>query len=175
MAAWLGAAVPHGPLLHAECGDGSFALELAAELGGAVACPGLRAAGRRHSGRPGPGWRSTWARPASCWNPCRSARSAPWCSRAWSTGSRLAEQLGLLATAGDRLVDGGALVVIGTRPEAAAAAWGPVTADLLPGRPLHPETWELLLERSGYDGVCRIGGGEGDAMPTHAVGGRRPA
>ncbi len=40
---------------------------------------------------------------------------------------------------------GGVVVVVSVGPAAWAAAHDPVVADLAPGRPLHPETWEHLL------------------------------
>jgi hypothetical protein len=79
------------------------------------------------------------------------------------------EQVGLLATATDRLGDGGTVMVIGTRPAVVDERWGPVARDLVPGRPLHPETWELLLTRAGYVDVATVVG----TGSTYAVRGRR--
>lgn len=42
--------------------------------------------------------------------------------------------------------EGGRLVVVGTDPVAWAASCSPVEADLAAGHPLHPETWQHLLE-----------------------------
>lgn len=60
--------------------------------------------------------------------------------------SPIEDVVDLLALATDRLAAGATLVVVGSAP----SAWGPVALDLLPGRPLHPATWSLLLSRRGY-------------------------
>ncbi|HEY5246031.1 MAG TPA: hypothetical protein VIJ60_10215 [Acidimicrobiales bacterium] len=79
------------------------------------------------------------------------------------------EQVGLLATATDRLGDGGTVMIIGTRPEVVEEEWDAVARDLVPGRPLHPETWEMLLARAGYVDVATVVGTGG----TYAVRGRQ--
>lgn len=61
----------------------------------------------------------------------------------------LPSKLDLLAEAVRATMSGGTVVLLATHP----AAWDesvplPIR-DLLPGRPLHPETWLLLLGRSG--------------------------
>ena len=81
------------------------------------------------------------------------------------------ELVELLEVATDRLVPGGPLVVVGTRPEAVVEGWRAVARDLLPGRPLHPETWELLLDRAGYSDTGRLGPIDGGI--TYAVRGRK--
>lgn len=63
--------------------------------------------------------------------------------------SPVEELVDLLVTARDRLAPGAPVVVIGTAP----TAWGPVARDLLPGRPLHPATWSLLLGRHGFGDI----------------------
>jgi hypothetical protein len=65
------------------------------------------------------------------------------------------ELVALVETAVERLAAGAPLVVVGTRPET-ADGWDPVARDLLPGRPLHPETWEVLLARAGFVEVGRL-------------------
>lgn len=72
--------------------------------------------------------------------------------------------LALLATAADRLAPASPMVVLGASP----AAWDPVALDLLPGRPLHPATWTLLLGRHGFTEVATEATGD-----TYAVRGRR--
>jgi hypothetical protein len=44
---------------------------------------------------------------------------------------------------------GGRLVVVGTNPQRWAASVPPVVADLSAGRPLHPDTWRILLAPVG--------------------------
>jgi hypothetical protein len=87
------------------------------------------------------------------------------------------ELVRLLALATSRIQPGAPLVVVGTDPAAARDVWGPVAWDLLPGRPLHPETWEELLARGGYEDVGRLedARGAGSAVPQFVVKGRRPA
>jgi hypothetical protein len=65
----------------------------------------------------------------------------------------LAERRRLLRLAEAKLAPGGALVVIGTLPEAWERQVGPVAADLCPGRPLHPDTWAHLVAGSGFTDV----------------------
>lgn len=99
----------------------------------------------------------------------------------------LGELVGLLDLATGRLAPGAPFVVVGTLPEAATRGWDAVARDLLPGRPLHPETWELLLLRAGYVEVGRLvpdvagrggdreSGRAGAGGETYAVKGRRPS
>ncbi len=82
-------------------------------------------------------------------------------------------QLELLELAADRLMPGGGLAVIGTRPDPAVEGWHAVARDLLPGRPLHPETWQLLVGRAGFSEVAPLEGPPADAGVTFAIGGRR--
>lgn len=63
--------------------------------------------------------------------------------------SPIEDLVDLVATVADRLAAGAPLVVIGSAPP----AWGPVALDLLPGRPLHPATWSVLLHRCGFRDV----------------------
>jgi hypothetical protein len=48
---------------------------------------------------------------------------------------------------------GGTVVVLATDPSAWDTALSPPERDLAPGRPFHPETWSMLLGRSGATGV----------------------
>ena len=63
----------------------------------------------------------------------------------------------LLAVATDRLAPGAPLVVVSGDPAATGSGWTAVARDLLPGRPLHAETWQLLFARAGYDDVAVLG------------------
>jgi len=83
----------------------------------------------------------------------------------------LDQQVQLLALATDRLATGAPLLVVGTRPDAAVYGWPAVARDLVPGRPLHPETWQLLLDRAGYTDVAVVDNAA--AGDTYAVRGRR--
>ncbi len=56
---------------------------------------------------------------------------------------------GLLDESVRVLATGGSVVVLTTDQDAFDRALPPTTRDLLPGRPFHPETWLLLLDRAG--------------------------
>ncbi|MGC8463136.1 MAG: methionine biosynthesis protein MetW [Acidimicrobiales bacterium] len=56
------------------------------------------------------------------------------------------DRLRLVDLVADRLAVGGVLVLHSAAPEGWERSVGPVVADLAPGRPVHPETWEHLLE-----------------------------
>lgn len=65
---------------------------------------------------------------------------------------------------------GGTVVVVGADPGAWRLVAGTVVADLAPGRPLHPATWEHLLAAAGL-AVAAV---HGEGGPTYAVVARRP-
>jgi hypothetical protein len=50
-----------------------------------------------------------------------------------------------------KVAPGGRLIVVSTGPAAWTVARDPVLADLAPGRPLHPETWDHLLTGRGFE------------------------
>jgi hypothetical protein len=64
----------------------------------------------------------------------------------------------------------GVLAVVSRGP-ASVSGWAAVAQDLLPGRPLHAETWELLLRRAGCSDVHRLAGD--DAGGPYAVVARK--
>jgi Methionine biosynthesis protein MetW len=53
------------------------------------------------------------------------------------------------------------LVVVASDPDGDTARWDPVARDILAPRPLHAETWELLLRRAGFVAVTALEGGDG--------------
>jgi len=61
----------------------------------------------------------------------------------------IAGKVGLIDEAHRVVAPGGALVVLVTEQSAWDASLAPVVRDLLPGRPLHPETWLAVLEHRG--------------------------
>ena len=67
----------------------------------------------------------------------------------------LATKVELVDTALRALAPGGTLVVIVTDQSAWDDALAPPVRDLLPGRPLHPETWSVLLAHRGLTGPVR--------------------
>jgi len=62
----------------------------------------------------------------------------------------LAELRELAKLAGDAVAVGGRVVVIATAPESWGRGDTTVAADLAPGRPLHPESWQHLLDAAGF-------------------------
>ena len=65
----------------------------------------------------------------------------------------------MVETAAARLAPGGRLVVCSLQREAWGRDGTAVEADLVPGRPLHPQTWPALLEEQGFRDirVCEAG------------------
>jgi len=84
----------------------------------------------------------------------------------------LEDQVALVDLAAGRLSAGGRLVVLGTLPGTKANGRDAVAQDLLPGRPLHPETWALLLDRAGFDDVGPLEGPETGESSMFGVRGR---
>jgi hypothetical protein len=163
------ASAADGPVLHAECGAG----ELALGLSGARPVEGVEP-------RSTIAWTATErglrVHPRPVQDHLAGLRPAGLGALVLSgVVDRLApdELLGLVDLATGRLAHGGALVVIGTDPSAPRLV-GPAADDLLPGRPLHAETWLLLLERAGYADVGPLGPPTPTAGSTFAVGGLRP-
>ncbi len=70
--------------------------------------------------------------------------------------SPVEDLLRLVADAVDRLTPDGMLIVLSADADATVARWPVVARDLLPGRPIHAETWGLLLERAGLDDVVPL-------------------
>jgi hypothetical protein len=56
---------------------------------------------------------------------------------------------------------GAPLVVVASDPEQAKKQWDTVARDILRPRPLHAETWELLLHRAGFVAVAPLEGSDG--------------
>jgi len=184
IADWIVDARPAGEVVHGECGEGDLAVALS-EVGLTV---------RGAEPRADVAWQAAERGVDVYIGPIAELLGS------MATGSLgglvlsgvvdrapLGELVGLLDLATGRLTPGAPLVVVGTRPEAVATGWDAVAQDLLPGRPLHAETWKLLLTRAGYEEVGRLlpgpsgGGGErgstlaGAGGDTYAVKGRRPS
>ena len=82
----------------------------------------------------------------------------------------LAGKADLVTGAARVLASGGTLVLLATDQGAWDAGLEPTVRDLLPGRPLHPDTWSVLLPRLGLvdPEVHRAGD-----RPVHAIVARR--
>ncbi len=152
------AGVLPGPVLHAECGDGTFARALAQALGAPVRGGEPRGAAALAAGRAGISVHVGTAAESLAAAGERSL-GASVLSGVVDRSARF-DLVALLDAAVRALTEGGTLVVIGTVPEELAAKWGPVAADLVPGRPLHRETWALLFERAGLNAVEPLDGAD---------------
>lgn len=69
------------------------------------------------------------------------------------SASRAIEVAGLLAA---KVAPGGVVVVASADPSTWERMASPVELDLAPGRPLHAETWELLLANAGLSDCRRL-------------------
>jgi Methionine biosynthesis protein MetW len=56
---------------------------------------------------------------------------------------------------------GAPLVVVASDPDQTKKRWDGVARDILRPRPLHAETWELLLQRAGFVAIAPLDGGDG--------------
>jgi hypothetical protein len=56
---------------------------------------------------------------------------------------------------------GAPLVVVASDPDQTKKRWDTVARDILRPRPLHAETWELLLHRAGFVALAPLDGGDG--------------
>lgn len=168
---WLLAHRKDGPVVHAECGDGELLAALVAagapalgiEPRGSVA---WRAAEHQVVVRVGP--------VADVLGELGEASAGAVVLSGVVDRLAVGDLVALLDLVHQRLAPGAPVMVAGTTPDAARALWDPVAWDLLPGRPLHPETWEVLLDRAGFTDVSRLddGGGDGSAL-FMVIGARR--
>jgi SAM-dependent methyltransferase len=72
------------------------------------------------------------------------------------------------------LAPGGRVAIVTVTPEAWGTGASLIAADLAPGRPLHPTTWEHLLASRGYEAISTTRA-SADAQPESAlVVARRP-
>lgn len=74
------------------------------------------------------------------------------------------EAIELCALLARVLGSGGVAVLVSADPAAWEQMCSPVERDLAPGRPIHVETWELLLKRVGFRDVHRL------AVPAEGAG-----
>jgi hypothetical protein len=83
----------------------------------------------------------------------------------------------LVELAASRLEPGGTMIVVSCHPDEWQRNGPPLAVDLAPGRPVHPETWRVLLGRAGLvERTTQLGRGRqlpaiaGDGSPQWAVG-----
>jgi hypothetical protein len=163
VAAHIVGASPGGDVLHADCGEGHL-LDALVEAG-VVAC-GVEPRG------------------AVALGPLERGRSVALTEIADALAGRPPASLGglvlsgvvdrlplhavvsLLARARDVLMLGAPIVIVASDPDKRGLWAGTVAQEILQPRPLHAETWELLLQRAGFVSVASLdggGAGEGDA------------
>ncbi len=90
-------------------------------------------------------------------------------------GAAHGERTQLLGLVDDRLAPGGALVLHSVSPAAWAADDLPPEADMAPGRPLRPATWESLLHERGYRVTVTRGEDGADYLVVAERGAHAPA
>jgi hypothetical protein len=156
-----------GPVLHAECGDGRLVERLRSAGLGALGVEPRGALAFEASRRQVP-VEITGAR-AYLASADRGSLGAIVLSGIVDRAP-VEDLVELVGMAVERLAPGGVLVVIGSDPQAPLAGWPAVARDLLAGRPLHPDTWRLLMVRAGLVGVGPVASA-GDAE-GYAVAGR---
>lgn len=76
-----------------------------------------------------------------------------------------AAKLALAELGGAAVAPGGGLVIVATHPQAWDEAVPAPLADLAPGRPFHPATWQVVLERFGFEDV-QVGEGDPAGAPA---------
>lgn len=169
---WLRGSPPPGTVLHGECGDGGLVRAL---VDGGVEARGAEPRGAAAWRAAAQGVAVEVGEVGDALRPLATGSLGGLVLSGIVDRAPLDDLVALVALATDRLAPGAPLVVLGTAPAAAASGWAAVARDLLPGRPLHPETWELLLGRAGYLGVGRLEPADGTPTDTFAVGARRPS
>ena len=141
-----------GRILHAECGDGSLLVELgAAGLDAYGVDPGTAASDV--AVRTGLDVRRDDV--LGHLESMRTEALAGLVLSACVDRMSITERRRLVNLAELKVAPGGTVVVVGTMPAMWEQTAGPVAADLAPGRPLHPETWEHLLRGVGFTNITR--------------------
>jgi hypothetical protein len=161
-----------GPVLHAECGVGELLVRLRAA---GIAARGVDPRGGiALSATAGPSLDVEIGEALDALSGQRRGSLGAVVLAGVVDRQEVPQLLTLLDTALAAVAPGGPLVVVSRGPSS-VAGWAAVAQDLLPGRPLHAETWELLLRRAGCTGVRRLEAPPGDAPGAYAVVGRSPA
>jgi hypothetical protein len=169
--AYLSAArLPGASILHGECGDGALA--------GALVRSGYSVVGVEPRG-------------ALAWEAATAGVSIEVSSVAEALGSTpsrslgalvlsgvvdrstVEENVGLLELVADRLTEGGSLVIIAEGTGSWPTRWSPAAQDLVAGRPLSPEAWEVLLRRHGLVDLDVLAPSRGD-LGSFALAGHLP-
>lgn len=169
VAEWVAGVAPHGPVAVGDCGDGLLAAELASH--GLVV--------RASEPRAEAAWRSAERGLVVHLGPVEELLRE--CGPGTLGGAVLADVVDrrpvedlveLLNLALGAMQPAAPIVILGRHPDRATVP--PVVRDLVPGRPLHPETWALLLERAGCADVGHLDDpGENGPAEVYCVRGLR--
>jgi SAM-dependent methyltransferase len=140
----------NGRVLHTECGDGAL---LGALTSAGIDAYGVDPRGRMVDAAVANG-ADAWADdPIAHLDAVGDATLAGLVLSGCVDRLALGRQRRLVSLAATKLAPGGALVLLGTSPEAWANSVAPVEADLAPGRPLHVDTWRLFAEQARLSSV----------------------
>lgn len=140
-----------GRLLHAECGDGWLVKELTADgvdAYGVDPNPSLLTTGRSE------GLQLFPVAPMEHLIHLPDESLGALVLSGFVETLALSQIIRLVELAAAKVVDEGKLFVISLYPETFYRLASPVELDLAVGHPLHPETWQLLLEQGGFEGVA---------------------
>jgi hypothetical protein len=163
---------PGGEVLHADCGEGHLldALEEAGVVASGVEPRGAVALGPLERGRT-----------VALTEVAEALAARPPASLGGLVLSGVIDRLplhavvSLLARARVALVLGAPIVIVANDPEKSATWAGPVARDVLALRPLHAETWELLLQRAGFVSIVPLAGaGAGEEDTRFALSATTP-
>jgi hypothetical protein len=160
VAAYIIEASPGGDVMHGDCGEGHLLDALGAA--GVVAC-GVEPRGAVALGPLERGRTVVLTEIADALARRRPASLGGLVLSGVVDRLPLHATVSLLAQARDALMRGAPIVIVASDPEKSGVWDGTVAHDILHSRPLHTETWELLLQRAGFVSVAPLdGGGAGD-------------
>jgi hypothetical protein len=154
-------ATPGGDVLHGDCGDGALlrVLEMAGVPARGAEPRGSVALGALEQGRA-----------VSLAEVADELATRPLASLGGLVLSGVVDRLPLhsLVSLLDRsrhtLVLGAPIVIVASDPETNGTGQGALARDLLSARPLHADTWRLLLQRAGFVSIASLeGDGSDDA------------
>jgi SAM-dependent methyltransferase len=159
VAAHVAAATPGGDVLHADCGDGALLGALARR---GVPARGAEPRGAVAMGAVERGHRVTLSEVAEV------LASLPAASLGGLVLSGVVDRIpvhaavALLAEARRVLAPAAPIVIVASGPPQPGEQRHAAAQDLVGSRPLHAETWEVLLQRARFGGISPLGPGGGD-------------
>ena len=157
------AALPAGTVLVGESGDGTLVASLAQQGRSVVGVDPSGDAVWRSSQSLAPSARVVLGDVPAVLGAAEERSLAAVVLVGWVDHQAVADDCEVVAEAVRRTAPGGAVAVVATSQDVWDASLAPPARDLLPGRPLHPDTWCLLLERAGLADVTAHGHPDGGA------------